>query len=203
MKENFQFDILGLSPEEIESFQNVFDQLHQKFQSEFDYDSEFNFRKFGLFSYYKNVNCRYVIDINKQHNSFVTFAQVQYQSGGGRGGSYNHSEYQTWGVGILKKDFGNVLIRPETFIDKLQEFVHPVELDFEEDKAFSKKFYVVTDDKNKTASAMDQKLRNAVLEIEEAEFVIEIKNNILVIGNRKIVNSESAICFAEFLLKLS
>jgi len=103
----------------------------------------------------------------------------------------------------LKKDFGHVLIKPESFLDKLQEWIQPMELDFEDDPEFSRKFYVMTDEKEKAALAMDSDFRKAILEISESDFLIEIRDSQLVIGNRKTVEPESATVFAGFLNRIS
>lgn len=48
----------------------------------------------------------------------------------------------------LKKDFGKAFIRPETFGDKVFEVLIRQEVDFENHKAFSDKYYFYTEEEN-------------------------------------------------------
>lgn len=43
------------------------------------------------------------------------------------------------------KDFGITLIRPETFADKIADFFKPIEIDFDEHKKFSNRYYVLSE----------------------------------------------------------
>jgi hypothetical protein len=114
----------------------------------------------------------------------------------------HHCTYQPWALTYLKHDFGRVFIRTETLIDKIREIVFPIELDFKEDKAFSDRFYVLTDDRDKAASGMTQAFRDAVMLIKETDFVLEIFEHTLVIGNRKPIAPEHACYLAEFVARL-
>ena len=107
------------------------------------------------------------------------------------------------GAGLFKKNFGRVLIRRETLADKFIELMHPVELDFKEDKPFSDTFYVLVNDHQKAVSAIDRNFRNAVMDIRGDDFIIEIVDHTLIIGNHKPVTAEKAIYLAEFVARVS
>ncbi|HVV54787.1 MAG TPA: hypothetical protein VHC47_05665, partial [Mucilaginibacter sp.] len=110
--------------------------------------------------------------------------------------------YQVWGLAYVKKDFGRVLIRPETLADKLIELVHPVELDFEDDKAFSDTFYVLVNDRWKAEMAMDRNFRNVVMDMRHEDIVIEIIDHTLIIGYRKEVSPDTALQLADFVVRV-
>src|ERR1700709_983939 len=94
------------------------------------------------------------------------------------------------------------MIRPETLKDKILELVHPIELDFAEDKAFSDTFHVLINDHEKAIAAINRNFRNAVLDVRADDFIIEIVEHTLVIGNRKPIPPEKAIHLAEFVARL-
>jgi len=96
-----------------------------------------------------------------------------------------------------------VLIRRETLTDKIIELIHPVELDFAEDKAFSDTFYVLVNDRDKAASAIDRNFRNVVMDIRHEELLIEIVEHSLIIGNDEPVSPERAIYLAEFVVRIA
>jgi len=95
------------------------------------------------------------------------------------------------------------LIRRETLADKLIELMHPVELDFPEDKPFSDTFYVLTNDHQKGVAAINRNFRNAVMDVRLDDFTIEIVDHTLIIGDRKPVTPERAIHLAEFVTRVS
>jgi len=204
MRNNLPFDTIGLKDEDIQAFLITLDHLKSGFKAEFDGDFEFGIAGFDVFSNYQSINFKYAIDVSGDlDNSHITFPQIEYKFVGHKGGSHTAIEYQVWGIATLKKDFGHVIIKQETFIDKIIELIHPIELDFEDDKPFNQKFFVVTNDKEKAKLAMNPAFRNAIMEIDVDDFEIEIVNKDLVIGNRKPIDPETAFSFAKFLTKVS
>jgi hypothetical protein len=96
-----------------------------------------------------------------------------------------------------------VVIRRETLTDKLLELIHPHELDFEEDKPFSDTFYVVVNDYNKATTGMTRDFRNAVMDIRDNDFMIEIVDHTLLIGNYDPIIPEKSLHIAEFVERVA
>ncbi len=96
-----------------------------------------------------------------------------------------------------------MLIRRETLADKIIELVHPVELDFEDDKPFSDTFYVLVNDHQKAINAIDRNFRNAVMDTRKDNFIIEVVEHNLIIGNTDPVSPEKAIYLAEFVSRVA
>ena len=88
-------------------------------------------------------------------------------------------------------------------LDKIHDIINPVDLDFEDDKEFSKKFLVVTSDRQKAEMQMTHDFRNAIRQIELNEFIIEIFENKLIIGDKKVVSPDSTLAFAKFLNEMA
>jgi hypothetical protein len=143
----------------------------------------------------------YVIK-HMNNDSYMLFLETHTRNIGARGGTLDYYEYHTWGLAYLKRDFGRVLIRRETLADKFIELVHPVELDFEEDKPFSDTFYVLVNDHQKAINGIDRNFRNAVMDIRHEDFVIEIVEHTLIIGSNKPMSPEHAIYLAEFVTRV-
>jgi hypothetical protein len=140
---------------------------------------------------------------HQSKESYILFIENHFRMPGGRGPTIDTHECQTWALAFLKKDFGRVLIRRETLADKILELVHPVELDFAEDKPFSDTFYVLVNDHHKAVEAINRNFRNAVMDIRHDDFVIEIMEHTLIIGDQKPVSPERAVYLAEFVARLS
>jgi hypothetical protein len=160
--------------------------------------------QFEIFRGYDDLNIRgsYAIKESRGNDCYVLFVEA-HSSVMGRYQRVHTYEYQTWAVAYVKNDFDRVLIRRETLTDKIIELVHPVELDFEEDKAFSDTFYVLVNDRNKAASAIDRNFRNTVMDMRHEDFVIEIVEHTLIIGSHEPLSPEKAVYMAEFVARVA
>lgn len=199
----FLFDTKGLSTEALERFLLTYNELRANFNLQLTGHINFHLEDFDVFNQYHDYNLlgSYVI---KNHTSdcYVLFVDTHTKKAH-EGKITDHYEYQTWALAYLKQDFGRIKIRPETLVDKIGELIHPIELDFKEDKAFSDTFYVLVSDHAKAKTCMDRHFRNAVMDIREDDFVIEIVNHTLVIGNKKPISPERAVYLAEFICRLA
>ena len=197
------FDITGLTAEVIDQFYNTWASLSARFRLDVPGYINFHLDQFEVFKQYtgfrvlgtfviKHLNCdSYVFFIETHTKTMV------------KGIMTNHVGYQVWGLAYVKHDFGRVLIRRETLSDKIVELVHPVELDFAEDKPFSDTFYVLVNDRQKAVNAIDRNFRNAVMDVRVDDFAIEVLDHTLIIGDRRPVSPEKAVHIAEFVTRLS
>lgn len=101
------------------------------------------------------------------------------------------------GIAFLKKDYGKVLIRPETFADKISELFAPTEIDFEDHPVFSKNYYMLSNEPEKLKFIITNHFLDCIEKYRGLE--IEIAGNILVVRLRKNVTAENALSIAEFL----
>ena len=183
---------------------DIYKNLKNMYQLEIDTDLSINIKDFDIFSQNELNDYGAVFRILKSSRFFyINFLEILYRSGVSRYSSNVQMEYQTWGFINLKGNFGHILIKPETFLDKIHNIINSVDLDFENDKEFSKKFLVVTNDRQKAESQMTQNFRNCIKQIELDEFVIEILETKLIIGDKKIVSAESTLIFAKFLNEIA
>jgi hypothetical protein len=203
---NYSFDTVGLTSDQIDIFQETFDALKARFHVEPTGEIDFHLSAFEVFRNCLNVNLRgsFVIK-NARTDCYILFVEVhKIDRGSYRAAKLSSDcyEYHTWALAYLKKDFGRVLIRPETLADKLIELVHPVELDFEDDKAFSDTFYVLVNDRWKADIAMDRNFRNVVMDMRHEDVLIEIIDHTLIIGHNRPVSPDASVQLAEFVVRL-
>ncbi|HWD87530.1 MAG TPA: hypothetical protein VG367_05340 [Mucilaginibacter sp.] len=202
---NYPFDAAGLTSEQIDLYQETYDTLKSKFRLEVTGDIDFHLPDFEVFRGNTEVNLKgsFVIK-NSRTDCYVLFVEVyDVRSHGNKyPKTSGYYEYHTWALAYLKKDFGRVLIRPETLVDKLIELVHPVELDFEEDKAFSDTWYVLTNDRWKAEAAMNRDFRNVVMDVRHDHVVIEIIDHTLIIGHNRPASPDASLQLAEFVVRL-
>jgi hypothetical protein len=201
--DNLPFNTVGLCSEDIGRFHETYKALKTKFDIEFTGHIDFRLEQFEVFKNYLEIDLRDSYVIRRLNNdSYIFFIGTHSKTIGVKGGVKDYYECNTWALAYLKRNFGRVLIRRETLADKIIELIHPVELDFKEDKPFSDTFYVLVNDHQKAVSAIDRNFRNAVMDIREDDFVIEIVEHTLIIGNQKPISPERAIHLAEFVTRV-
>ncbi len=201
--ENYPFDTVGLNSETIDRFHNTYKALKEKFNIQLTGHIDFQLEQFEVFKNCLDVKVKgsYVIKHDRS-DSYILFIEVHYKLGDVKHAT-NHQEYQVWGLTYVKQNFGRVLIRRETLTDKILELMHPLELDFKEDKAFSDTFYVVVNDHVKAGLSMDRNFRNAVMDIRDNNFMIEVVDHTLIIGNYDPIVAEKSIHLGEFVARVA
>jgi len=197
------FDTVGLNVDGIDIFYNSCKLLKEHFDIQPTGHIDFHLEDFELFRNH-DVNVRGSFAIKQGNNDcYILFTEVVYSTPTAhRGGDAHYSNFQIWALAYVKHNFGRVLIRRETLADKIIEIVHPVEIDFENDKAFSDTFYVVANDFDKAVLGINRSFRNAVMDVRHDDFNIEVFDHTLIIGDRKHVTPEKAVHLAEFVSRL-
>jgi hypothetical protein len=99
------------------------------------------------------------------------------------------TEQELIGLAVLHKKYGHVYIRPETLGDKLQELFVKNEIDFEADKEFSRKYYVVADNEMRCRMNLSSGFLSIVKPYNGLE--IEINDTILIARFRKPFTKET------------
>lgn len=201
--DNLPFDTVGLTADAVNRFHDTYKALKAQFNIQPTGHIDFNLQQFEVFKNCLDVNIKgsYVI---KQDcgDSYILFVELHFKVSGTRH-TFDQHEYQVWGLTYLKHNFGRALIRRETLTDKILELIHPLELDFKEDKAFSDTFYVVVNDYIKAGQGMNRDFRNAVMDIRDNDFMIEIVDHTLIIGNYDPIVAEKSIHLGEFVAKVA
>jgi len=202
--EKLPFDTTDIDAGDVQALEDSYKALKAKFKVGLAEDQTFDIKKFDIFSNYPKITVGGSLLINHPESGcYLTFFKIRTDIPNGRGPAIDYYKYQVWASATLRSDFGRMIIRKETVVDKILNLLHPTELHFKDDPAFSKKFNVVASDKEKAASSMTKAFRNVLMEIKTGDFVIEIVNSTLVIGNIQPVDAKQTVYFAEIASKLS
>ncbi|QHS57674.1 hypothetical protein GWR56_19780 [Mucilaginibacter sp. 14171R-50] len=198
------FDTTGLSAAQINDFEATCKALKENFRIEVPGYIDFKLEQFEALNHHHKTTVRDAFAIkNICGDSYLLFVEIEALANPAKSKIKYQTEQQPVGLVYLKRDFGRVFIRTETYIDKMRELIFPIELDFSEDRPFSKRFYVLTDDKYKTALAMQQDFRDAMMAIKETDFVVEIFEHTLIISNPKPLTPEHTLYLADFVARLA
>jgi hypothetical protein len=130
--------------------------------------------------------------------SFIK-AQFVYST---KSGPATRTSMQAYVFVTLSRDYGHLVIKKETLRDKLNELFQPLELDFEDDKQFSRRFYVLAKDKEKALYLITQDLRDELKKMRP-DVYIEVINNVMMIANEQGAADESLFELLQLGCKLS
>ncbi|MDO9257511.1 MAG: hypothetical protein Q7U54_18480 [Bacteroidales bacterium] len=111
------------------------------------------------------------------------------------------SEYELIGIATLKKDYGRVLIRPETIADKINNLFLSTDIDFDFNKDFSKKYYVVANDETKVRNCISNSFLETIRGFNDLE--IELDGHILMVRLRQQFTQENGEIITNFLTAIN
>ncbi len=200
---NLPFVSYTMSEPQVQLVLKIHEELRKNYAVAFDLDFPFDMKPFASFETNEIFDSGPFLKITNPRRIFhLGFIQLGYQIPAARQARSYFREFQQWGILNLSKDYGHILIKPETMLDKVHELIHHIELDFDDDPEFSKKYYILTDDKTKADLYLTPSFRDQIKAITAPDFIVEILGNQLIIGNKKLIDLESALTFVEFLDKL-
>jgi hypothetical protein len=199
-----QFDTTGLEPEYIQSFEQTITELDKHFNLQRDEELIIPFNEFELFKHYHTIELREAFRIaDGRCNSFISFMKLSYGYMANAKSSGQGEEYQIWGAAKLPNDYGHIIIKRENLAERFSELFQPVELNFPEDREFCRKHYVLASQKEAALRLLNQAFRNELKRILISDFYLEILNEWLIIGNRKLVDKKEGLAIASFVFNVS
>jgi hypothetical protein len=202
--ENLPFDTTDVDAADISALRASYTAIKKSFKVALTNDDIIMLKDFDVFRNYTDITIGGTLLINHPESGcYLAFVKLRTTIENGRGPVISYYKYQIWAITTLRSDFGRVIIRRETFVDKILNMVHPVQLQFKDDPAFSKQFYVVANDIEKANAAITMPFRQAIRDIKLDDFIIEIVGSTLIIGNVQLVNPEQTVYLADFASKLS
>jgi hypothetical protein len=192
----FPFDTFGLEEHDENVLYETYNELKKNYKVVPDGYFDVDLKEYDSFSEYSNVFVRETIEIPLKNTiCYLLFTKVSYSGSGG-------SEYKFYAICDVKMELGHMLLRRMKFIDKLHELIKPVRVKFENDKNFSDNFYVLAKDSSKAKIVLGTKVRDAVINIGIDNFLVEMKNNHVIIGAKAPADTELALKFVKFLHKV-
>jgi len=204
MMENLPFDLVSLSADDVQSLEDTYKALRAKFSISLYDSTDIPIKQFDLLNSGPDKTIGGTLLINTPANNLhLVFLKIHYSYYGLRSTTRSdYYKYQVWAFINSNKDFGRVLIRHETFNDRLVGLIHPCELEFKDDKPFDHKFYVVCNDEQKALLAMNFNFRNAVMDMGD-DMLLETAGHSIIIGNNMAVEAEQTIRLVEFACKVA
>ena len=200
--ENLPFDTVSLSGDEVQLLEDIYNALKAKFSVEVNCKIHFDAKNFDLTAN-TETTVGGVLSINSSNPFHLLFLKTRYSNYSVRSTTRDDwYKYTVWAYLNTVKDFGRILIRHETFNDRLVGLLHPCEMKFPDDKPFEHKFYVVTNDDTKAHLALTYNFRNAVMDMGD-DLLMETEGKALIIGNQMDLDVVQTMQMVEFANKIA
>jgi len=160
-----------------------------------------NLKEFQIFSSKEKINHLETWIISKDKNSFrLCLLEYQLKFRNGRSISTEKHKY-FFGYLHSNTDFGKTYIRPETLIDRVNEFFNPTEIEFPNHKEFNKKYFCLSNNKKLLLKNADKDLLNLISSISNFEIEFNTKKSLFKLP--KAINKSELIKLCNIGIELS
>ena len=177
--------------EDREWVQEIVDDLRMTYPNLCSCSVNVPYNNYHLFKDFLKVKVLETIKIERSDSTaYVAFVQTHSAVPLRRDGSDSSSEVKAYIMINLPTDFGKIFIKNETFMDKLQEILNPLETEIEDDAAFNRKFLVLAHDKNRAKDLCNSSFRSILKSAEIKSMYIETSDRVLLISNQKPAGDE-------------
>lgn len=134
-------------------------------------------------------------EVKKQEQAFklcLVQYETSYTTANQFGGStHTDTSFYLYGQLKIKGNFGTILIRPETFGDKITELFVKTEVDFESHPLFSYKYFVLADGAVNLVKTLPQELLKFLENVNGLQ--LEFRNQYCLFRLPKAMNPEEAV----------
>ncbi|MCU7613811.1 hypothetical protein N0B16_05110 [Chryseobacterium sp. GMJ5] len=137
--------------------------------------------------------------VQSESSSFYLYIITRIVRYNSKYGSTSKEYLKVWGLKELGEDFGDIVIRKETFSDKITEIFKNFDIDFKNDRDFSKTFYVLCKNETETKKFLNKSTRQLLKSFPDKDFQLEVKNNVLSFGLPKKLSLPRLLQISEFL----
>lgn len=111
-----------------------------------------------------------------------------------------YDSLQIWGMKKIEDDFGYISINKKKWADKIAGIFSSFNVNFK-DRDF-KDFYVLGSDTHKTTTFLTPTRKEIIQKFPDADFKLEVKNNIISFGLPKNISVDSTLNVARFLQQI-
>ena len=192
-----------LTQEEDNELEKIIDSQLSGFDKNYENDLNPDFCQLldntKLFEGYKSYEMIKSFRIRGVDLSDILILNLTYQVSSGKQ-TYEQSETQIIGFTKLKKNYGQLLISPESIEDKIRDWFEKSDIDFKDFPKFSSRYLFQADDRNKAESfATTNRLQ---LIEQQPNIIIEVRNNLLIAKYPRNINSDDFNAMTLFLKNL-
>ncbi|WP_185288611.1 hypothetical protein [Chryseobacterium lactis] len=195
--------LFGFSKEDEKLICEVYDQLFELYAISVIDIPDSPYKEFSSGSDQVNLLktpkiCYYITNKDKTNTFYLFIMNIVGTSIRGARMTDKEDTLEIWGLKKLDDNYGYISINKKNLADKIAGIFSSFNINYKENKDF-KDFYVLGSDPYKTMTFLNAHRKEIIKTIPDADFKIEIKNDLLSFGLPKKLSVDNAFIIADFL----
>jgi hypothetical protein len=176
--------------------------LNSKFEVSTDTETDYNLSSLNSFT---DNNFRIVEDYKLICDKKINFLFVSTNSTDndfdnnvpeyfkGNLANYNFHNIQLWAVLTSKNNYEHTLLKSESLKDKIIDFFIKQDIDYQDDKEFSKNFYIMSNNSETAKNYFSKEMRTAILKFKDSKIIIELKGDKIYVGTENNFQEDASL----------
>jgi hypothetical protein len=170
--------------------------LNSKFEVSTDTETDYNLaslnsfvdNNFGIIQDYQLINDKKInllfVSTNSIDNDVPEYII---------GNLANFNNIQLWAVLTTNNNYEHTLLRCESIKNKIIDFFIKQDVDYIDDKEFSKNFYIMSNDSETAKNYFSEEMRKAILKFKDSKIIIELKGDKIYVGTENNFQEDASL----------
>ena len=105
----------------------------------------------------------------------------------------NFHNIQLWAVLTTNNNYEHTLLRCETLGDRIIDSFIKQDINYKDDKEFSKYFYIMSNDSETAKNYFSEGMRKAILKFKDSKIIIELKGDKIYVGTENNFQEDASL----------
>ena len=170
--------------------------LNSKFEISNDTETEYNLSSLNSFV---DNNFRIIQDYQLINDKKINLLLVSTNSIDNDvpeiiiGNLANFHNIQLWAVLTTNNNYEHTLLRCESIKNKIIDFFIKQDIEYKDDKEFSKNFYIMSNDLEIAKNYFSEEMRKAILKFKGSKIIIELKGDKIYVGTENNFQEDASL----------
>jgi len=107
--------------------------------------------------------------------------------------NYYFHNIQLWAVLTSNNNYEHTLLKSESLKDKIIDFFIKQDIDYHDDKEFSKNFYIMSNNSETAKNYFYKEMRKAILKFKDSKIIIELKGDKIYVGTENNFQEDASL----------
>jgi hypothetical protein len=168
--------------------------LNSKFDISTDTETDYNLSSLNSFTdNYTSIVKDYQITSDKKINFLFVSTDSAINDFDNSFLELNYGNIQLWAVLTTNTNYEHTLLRCESIKNKIIDFFIKQDIDYKDDKEFSKYFYIMSNDSETAKNYFSEEMRKAILKFKDSKIIIELKGDKIYVGNENNFQEDASL----------
>lgn len=168
--------------------------LNSKFEVSTDTETDYNLSSLNSFTdNYMSIVNDYQITSDKKINFLFVSTDSAINDFDNSFLELNYGGIQLWAVLTTNNNYEHTLLRCESIKNKIIDFFIKQDIDYKDDKEFSKYFYIMSNDSETAKNYFSEEMRKAILKFKDSKIIIELKGDKIYVGTENNFQEDTSL----------